>query len=159
METLYFSAVATIVAYLAATIVAYRGVPPSISQSYYIWRGRGMRFLFTFVMTATAFPLLIYWVSVAGSLSCLAFLSVSGMLFVGGACAFQETLTRGVHYSSAGVWATSAVLFFALRQMWLPMAVGVAFGFGMWLLLGRKNLTFWAEIACVTMQIVGIAML
>ena len=156
----YYAAVVIITIYIIASICVNGGIPPSISETYYVWKKRNRPFLFTFVMTAVSFLFLPYWFSVCKEWQTfLPFLSVSGMLFVGGACAFKETLTRGVHFTSAGIWAASAVTFFAVNQMWLPMLLGVIYGFGSWAVFKFQNLTFWAEVACVTMMIVGLGML
>lgn len=157
----YYSAVAIILAYLVATIIKFREFPPSISETYYIWKGVGKEWLFTMVMWIVGISILIYWVSEAKFYRCqfLSFLSVAGMCFVGGACMFKQTLTKEVHYTSAGIWALSATLFFAINQMYYPMVVGLGFGLLGWLLNRRLNFTFWAEMACVIQMIVGIWLL
>ena len=160
MKLLFFIPVVIMTCYLSATI-GYFGIPKSISDTYYLWKDKKYcRFLFTFVMWAVGVSVLIYWVSMSKeSLQCLPFLSISGMLFVGGACAFKETLTKEVHYASAGVWASFAVLYFALMHSWTPMVLGAIIGLSGYVLNDTKNLTFWAEIACVIMMIIGIWML
>ena len=158
---LYYSAVAIILSYLAMTIVKFREIPISISDTYYMWKEVKKDWLFTLVMWVTAILILVYWVSRAEFYRCqfLPFLSVSGMAFVGGACMFKETLTKAVHYTSAGVWASGAVLFFLINSMYVPMIVGLMFGFAGWMLNKRENHTFWAEMACVVMMIYGIWLL
>ena len=84
------------------------------------------------------------------------FLSVSGMMFVGAAAAFKETLTKSVHYTAAGVWAGAATAFFALVGNWQAMVLGLVFGLAGWLINRRQNLTFWAELAVVVMMFLGI---
>lgn len=158
LKIFYYAAVLIILAYLMITIIKFRDIPPSISQTYYIWKGAGKEWLFTMVMWITGISVLIYWISAAELYRCqfLPFVSISGMCFVGGACMFKETLTKEVHYTSAGIWAIGAVLFFAINQMFYPMVVGIGVGVIGWLLNKRNNFTFWAEIACVVQMIVGI---
>ena len=156
MKALYFFAVAAIVAYLIVTIMTF-GIPKSISETHYLWKSKGWDYLFTFVMWTVGVPILIYWVSVSPkNLQFLPFLSISGMCFVGAACAFKETLTSTVHYTSAGVWAAFATLYFVLVHDWVAISAGVVTFVLMAMFIGRKHFTFWAEIACIVTMIIGI---
>lgn len=157
MKLLFFIPVIIMTCYLSATI-GYFGIPKSISDTYYLWKDKKYcRYLFTFVMLAVGLPVMIYWISMSKeTLQCLPFLSVSGMCFVGAACAFKETLTKEVHYASAGVWAAFAVLYFVLTQSWISILLGAVIGLLGYMLNCNKNFTFWAELACVIMMIAGI---
>ena len=161
MNTLLFIALAIIATYIAATIALTGSVPCSISNTYYIWRDMfNIRFLFTFVMWIVGMLTVICWIGkCGGKFEFLPFLSVSGMCFVGGASAFKETLTQGVHYTAAGVWAGSALAFFALMHLWLAILIGAFCGLIGFALNRRQNLTFWAEIAVVCVMFSGILML
>jgi hypothetical protein len=161
LSVFYYSAVAIILAYLGVTIAKFGRIPISISDTYYMWKGEKKEWLFTSVMWVVGVLILIYWVSRAEFYKCqfLPFVSVSGMVFVGGACMFKETLTRAVYFTSAGIWAGGAVAFFVANSMYVPMIVGFMFGFTGWMLNKRDNFTFWAEMACVVMMIYGIWLL
>ena len=117
LSVFYYSAVAIILAYLGVTIAKFGRIPVSISDTYYMWKGVDKDWMFTFVMWIVGLMILIYWVTRAEFYKCqfLPFVSVSGMVFVGGACMFKETLTRAVHFTSAGIWAGSAVAFFVVE--------------------------------------------
>ena len=163
MHALLFTAFLIITAYLAATIIVFGGIPQSISQTYYLWRTNGVKFLFTAVMWIVGILTIIYWLNRCEEhyklYEFLPFLSVSGMCFVGAACAFRETLTRGTHFAAAGVWAASAIAFFALVGDWPSIVIGAAFGLSGYAFNRFKNLTFWAEIAVVLMMFVGLYVL
>lgn len=161
LSIFYYSAVVVILAYLIATIIKFREFPPSISETYYIWKSVGKEWLFTMMMWFVGLTILIYWISVAKLYRCqfLPFVSVAGMCFVGGACMFKETLTKEVHYTSAGLWALGATLFFAINQMYYPIVIGLVCGLLGLLANKLRNFTFWAEMACVVQMIVGIALL
>ena len=160
MKALYYIAVAEIIAYLALTIFRFKKIPKSISDTYYQWTQVGNRFLFTFVMWTVGLPILIYWLSVSRTnLQWCAFLSISGMLFVGGACAFKETLTKAVHFTSAGIWAFFAVLYFVQVGDWIALTCGGAVFFLVALILDNRHFTFWAECACIVAMIGGIFVL
>ena len=157
MKALYFFSVALMTIYLAATIFTF-GIPKSISDTHYLWKSKGKDYLFTFIMWAVGIPILIYWVSVSpDNLQVIPFLSISGMCFVGAACAFKETLTSTVHYTSAGVWSFFATLYFVLVHDWVALSAGAAtFVLMALLFIGRKHFTFWAEIACIIAMEIGI---
>lgn len=158
MKLLYYIPVVEIVAYLITTIIVFGGIPKSISDTFYQWKDKPhCRFLFTFVMWTVGLPIMIYWISVSKqSLQFIPFLSICGMLFVGAACAFKESLTKEVHFSAAGVWAFFAVLYFVLVQDWVAIICGGVTFVLMALFIGRKHFTFWAEVACIVTMMVGI---
>ena len=163
MHALLFTAFMIIAAYLAATIFVFGGIPQSISNTYYMWRTRGVKFLFTFIMWIVGILTIIYWLNrCTGQYSAyqfLPFLSVSGMCFVGAACAFKETLTRATHFAAAGVWAASAIAFFALIGDWQAIVAGAVLGLILFAFDRFRNLTFWAEIAVVVMMFIGLYVL
>lgn len=161
MITFYWIAVVLFTAYVFTTIALFNKIPKSISDTYYQWKEAGVGMIFTIVMWVVGLSILIYWVSAAELYKCqfLAFTSISGMLFVGGACAFKETLTKATHFTSAGIWAASAIAFFIVNELYLPLIFGFAFGLLGLSLNNFKNLTFWAEIACVMAMVVGIGLL
>ena len=157
MEILYYFPVGLILTYILTTCFVFKQVPKSISNTHYMWKEKGLKNLFTFVMWFTGLPILIYWINVSPQCyEFLPFVSVAAMCFVGAACAFKETLTGAVHYTSAGIWASAAVLYFILMGQWECLLVGAIFsGIGLALDSG-KHFTFWAEIACVLAMIIGI---
>ena len=161
MIIFYWAAVAIIIAYLITTIFVFKKIPKSISDTYYQWKEKNAGFIFTAVMWVVGLLILIYWVNITELYRCqfLTFTSISGMLFVGGACAFKETLTKATHYASAGIWAASAVAFFVVNGIYAPLAFGLVFGTFGFILNEAKNLTFWAEVACVVAMIIGIELL
>ena len=157
MKALFFIPCVEIIAYLALTIFTFKGIPKSISDTHYQWKDKGLDYLFTFVMWTVGFPILIYWVNLApNALKWLPFLSISGMVFVGGACAFKEELTNTTHYVSAGVWSFFAVLFFLIMRDYVALVAGLSVFFLIALIADRKHYTFWAEVACIVMMMIGI---
>ena len=157
METLYYFPVGLILTYILTTCLVFKQVPKSISNTHYMWKEKGLKHLFTFVMWATGLPILIYWISISPQCyQFLPFVSIAAMCFVGAACAFKETLTSTVHYASAGIWASAAVLYFVLMGEWSGLMAGALLA-----LLGLisdkfRHFTFWAEMACVLAMIMGI---
>lgn len=157
MKALYFIACAEIIIYLALTIFTFKCIPKSISDTYYQWKSKGIDSLFTFIMWTVGMAILIYWISLApNALKWMPFLSISGMFFVGGACAFKQELTDIVHYTSAGIWAFFAVLFFLIMKDYVALVSGLAVFFLIALIADKKHYTFWAEVACIVMMMIGI---
>lgn len=162
MIAFYLVSVCIVALYLLVTIVSFKETPPSISETYYMWKEVGKQWMFTTMMWLVGLTILTYWLYASQSYRCqfLPFLSISGMMFVGGACMFKETLTKEVHYVSAFIWAGCALMFFLINSLYYPILIGIGVGMLSWMFIDRcRNLTFWAEIACVIMMIVGIGIL
>ena len=161
MIAFYFVAVTLIIAYLTYTIIKFREIPISISNTYYMWKEVKMEWLFTFTMWITAICIAVYWVTAAELYRCqfLCFFSVAGMGFVGGAAMFKETLTKATHYISAGIWGISAVLFFAVNGMFLPLCLGMLGGILGLFANKMQNSTFWVEIMIIIAMMFGIALM
>lgn len=160
MKITFYLAIALFIGYILGTILRFEKIPKSISDTHYMWKEIGYPYMFTAVMWVLAFLVLMYWVDVTpDKLKPLPFLSMSGLGFVGGACAFKETLTKGTHFTAAAIWAIFAILYFVLTQNYISILLGATTGI-VGLILNRfKNFTFWAECACVAMMIFGIYMI
>jgi len=141
-----FIAMITVFVTYVTFIVAKYGILPSISESYYRLPEK-YNFLFTLALWGFAFPAMIIGTPVTG----LMFGACAGIMFVGAAAAFQQTLTKTVHYVGASMGMI-------LSQ------VAIATTFGMWYLslgcvvtalllyLFRKQINYthlwWIEIMC-----------
>lgn len=53
MELLYWIPVVLIIGYIVTTCAIFDQVPKSISDTHYMWKEKGLKHLFTFVMWAT----------------------------------------------------------------------------------------------------------
>lgn len=160
MELLYWIPVALIIGYIVTTCLVFDQVPKSISNTHYMWKEKGLKHLFTFVMWVTGLPIMIYWISISPQCyQFLPFVSIAAMCFVGAACAFKETLTSTVHYTSAGIWASAAVAYFIVMEEYWCMVIGAALAIIGLLACRFKHFTFWAEMACVIAMIIGIGVI
>lgn len=143
--------------YICITSIVFEQIPKSISETYYLWKRVKAGWVFTAMMWSTAGLLLYPWTlcSEPGTEGWAVF-SCGAMIFVGCAAQFKESLTNIVHYSSAGVWATCAVVWTVLNHSCTAIIVGGALGlFGF--IMVRRSFTFFAELACALMMIVAIA--
>ena len=141
IPVLYTIMLTVFVSYVAFIWAKY-GVLKSISQSYYELPEK-LRPLFTFFCWGFAIPAMIL-----GS-SGLMFLAGSGIAFVGAAAAFQEKMTKEVHYIGAGIGVLASQLAIILQYGMWPISVAF-FGLSLLLLLFRKKINkhhiWWIEI-------------
>lgn len=122
-----------------------RGVPESISATYYMLGKRG--WMFQAVMILVGFLLCPVWIPVSKDQhSFLAFLSCASLMFVGAAPAFRMELEGRVHYVSAAVCCACAVLWQVLDGLW-DVTVFFAWSGGMLSLVWRKQWCWWMECA------------
>ena len=95
--------------YLCYTVWVSKGIPVSISDSYYLLGKRG--WLFQLVMASVAFMLYPVWVSVCSEeLAALVFGACSSLLFVAVSPCFKLDLEGKVHYSFALLCCCMAVV-------------------------------------------------
>lgn len=155
-------AVTIFAAYILASIFKNKGIPQSISYTYYVWKESRVGWLFTAFMAITGSLLWFAWQPLCTDNDmCLAFLSCAAMWFVGGACAYLQTLTKTVHYTSAAIWAGSAIAWNIVVGNVDALLYGIAagfVGFAVNAAIAKKaaNKIFWAEIACVAAILIGV---
>lgn len=137
---------ATVVAavYFVYVAIACKGIPESLSATYYLLGNKG--WLFQLVMGMTGLLLLPVWVSVSEEcLQHLAFFACGGLLFTAVAPAFRLKLEGAVHYSAAVVCCVSAILWQVMEGLW---DITLFFAILGWVCyLQWKNWCFWLEVA------------
>ena len=131
------------VTYVTSIIIFY-GILKSISDSYYELQKKNLGFLFVLFCWGFAFPMFILGVEKTG-IPWL-FLSAAGIVFVGGACAMREKLTRKVHLIGA-----YGAVFFGMLSVWVDFGlwyVSLAFVViaGLMTLFKVKNHIWWEEV-------------
>ena len=129
-------------------IILYRGIPNSISDSYYvIGEDRLLSSLFTWFCWLTAITLLPYWLDSGGGF--LSFAACGALGFVGTAPLFKSH-QRDIHFGSAIVCFVSAYIWLFINDLILAViSVVILLGFSF-----AKKRTFWWEVtAFVTIYI------
>lgn len=125
--------------YLTAYIL-HRGIPCSISDTYYHTERKWLFPVCTAISGALALvPLLNI---TPETYQFVAFFIVASILFVAAAPAFKEELTNYVHYGAASVLGLSAIV-------WLILTTGVpyiAIAGAITAMLDRRHLLFWIEV-------------
>lgn len=143
-------------AYIAYAVGVVRGIPSSVSDTYYRLEKRGKRKgLFQLAMIVPAMLLLPAWLECSGeNIRFLAFLSCGGLIFVGAAPLFKLELEGRVHYSAAAVCGISAILWVCLSGMWIiPLAVlPVVAGMG----IRYRKWVFWIECAAFAVTYLAV---
>ena len=126
MSWIVFLVLAAFALYLSYNLAALSlfGTPPSLSQTFYLFKERKpwQRFLFPIMMIGMAFLLLPAWLEISATspLMFMAFLAAGGILFTGGAPAFNSSQMEGrVHTISAIFAAVFALLWIVfVAKLW-----------------------------------------
>lgn len=144
------------IVYLTTTIFIF-GIPKSISDTYYLWKGRKCSVVFPIVILISGLGMMIPWINNSPDIiQFLPFLSCGGMLFVGTAAAFKEKLTHTVHFIGAYIWAGCALIWFMIMNYWLYIGIGLICGLIGFSVQRFKNKIFWLEISVVITILVGL---
>lgn len=130
--------------------IALFNVPPSLSETFYLYKEKNpyLKFLFPIMMCTCAFLLLPAWLSIPSTFQFLAFLAPAGIIFTGMAPMFKVSLEKAVHSTSAIIAAVASLLWIILvAKMWYIILI--------WLFIitilaitskTYKNITYWLEI-------------
>jgi hypothetical protein len=139
MTALLYISISVFCLYLTG-IILYRGIPDSISESYYVLgENKLISSLFTWFCWLTAITLLPYWLDNGGGF--LSFVACGALVFVGTAPMFKSH-QKTIHFGSAMVCFLSAYIWLLLNNLTLAVisvAVLVAFSF-------VKKRMFWWEV-------------
>ena len=129
-------------------IVLYRGIPDSISDSYYvIGEDRLLSSLFTWFCWIAAITLLPYWLDNGGGF--LSFVACGALGFVGTTPLFKSH-QRDIHFGSAIVCFASAYLWLFLNDLILAViSVGMLGLFA----FAKKRMFWWEVTAFATIYL------
>lgn len=122
--------------------VSFYGIPPSLSESYYHIKHKA---LFSLTLVMSGGLIIIPWIELSQRAEGLAFLSVAALMFVAASPQFKESLSREVHYVSAGIMAVASISWELLNWgLWLPLFTFLIIG-----ICNRKNIVFWVEVGLI----------
>lgn len=147
MNSLVVIAITVIALYVGAMIYTGRQIPESISQTVFVLPRKG-QWLFTVVMWVVGFLLMpVLMEKVSEQTQFIAFLMVSGILFVGASpLVLKEKNT--IHYVFAAVAGIASQLLVALNKPLLLLLWFLYIGYTLLAKDGSKNL-FWVEVSCM----------
>ena len=148
MENLLIVSVVVFVAYIVAILFLNKGIPPSISESFYILdnKKKNLGYLFTLWCFGIGVSVMavIFEVTEGEWFQFLGLFCGGGLGFVGAAPLFKAH-EKTIHFVGATVCAVSAFLIMVLLGYWLIPVMAMVTAFAIYARNG--NLTFWGEIA------------
>jgi len=151
LDILFITMLLVFISYMAFIISRY-GILASISDSYYRLP-KNLSFLFTLFCWGFAIPLTIIGLQLTDNF--LMFFAGSGIVFVGAAAAFKETMTEKVHYVGAAIGISFAQLStaFDFHMYYVNIFFLVSI---LIILLGKilgkiKNYVWWIELVAFTL--------
>ena len=137
------------------------GVPKSVSDTYYLFKkNKGNNWIFSVVFMITVFSLIPVFIEYSTeNTQFLAFISCTGLAFVGAAPRFKIELEGVVHVVAANICALAAILWviFNVHYGWVVVIASFLI-FGGIALKDWKNKTFWLEIAAFLMTFICVGM-
>ena len=142
---------AIFLSYVTFLWITFKGPIPSISDSWYLLKGR-QKFLFTLFCFSLGITMLFQSVP-----SALFFLSGVALSFVGINTTFKDDwIIPYVHFAGAGLCIVFALLGIGfVLNSWIPMIIFVILA-GLIKLLKVKNDVWWIEIAAFLAIIFGL---
>lgn len=141
--TLLMFNILLIVSYMVLSVWVTKGIPISLSATYYTLGGWG--WLFQMVLFSVGIGIFPVWLELT-EYQFLSFLTCGGLLFVASAPFYRLPLQGAVHYSSAVVCCVSAVLWQVLDGLWDITLLWFGFG-GLLALQWRGQYMWWIEVA------------
>lgn len=136
---------AVFVTYMVYAIRVAKGIPWSISETYYHLEQHGRpKYLFQLTMIFSAFLLLPSWLKLSPEhLQFLTFLSCAGLIFVGAAPCFKLRLDGRIHYVATVICGISSVIWICLMGFWfIPLSL---FLLAIYLTYRYLRPLFWIE--------------
>ena len=148
MTTLLIIIASVFVAYIASIIAINKGIPPSISESFYVLNNKkkGLGYLFTIwcFFIGVSVMAVIFEVTDGRWFQFLGLFCGGGLGFVGAAPLFKGR-EKTIHFVGATTCAVSALLIMVLLGWWFVPVIALSVAFAIY--TGNGNLTFWGEIA------------
>lgn len=116
--------IAIFIAYIIVSVAKF-GVPPSLSDTYYLYGGKPKGYIFTAVLWITVFCLIPQWISITPeSLVFLVFLACAGLLLVGAAPIFKSRDDKW-HQAFAIICAIAAIAWEIVMKQYIILGSSV----------------------------------
>lgn len=148
----------SITIYLLGSISTF-GIPPSISDTFYLWdaRRKHLGLLFTAALFAVTFFVTPYWIEITpAELRFLPFLGGGALSFVGVASNFLDSDEKPFHYGAAFLWAGASIAWIIIAGVWYVLLPPLVFCGAAWLMSARQNTTFWGEVTVVLALLIAL---
>lgn len=133
--------------YIVYSMIKAKGVPESVSATYYILEDEG--WIFQCVIGSIAALLLPVWLEVTEPWrQWTAFVTCSSMVFVAMAPSFRMELQGAIHYSAAVICCISAVSWQVLEGLW-DVTLWFAWLGGMLAVMWKEQWCWWIELSVI----------
>lgn len=139
---MFYILISIITIYLLFSIIKYKQIPESISDTFYL----GNKQWFTFTMFVLGFLVCSTLIPITSEMyQFTAFLIGAGLLFVGAAPHFKDVSEKKIHFGGALIFGLASQIWASLYcSPWLLLT---------WLFLiplwKTKQRTFWIELICI----------
>ena len=139
---MFYVLISIITIYLLFSIIKYKQIPESISDTFYL----GNKWWFTFTMFVLGFLICAILIPITSEMyQFTIFLTGAGLLFVGAAPHFKDKSEKKVHFGGAFIFGLASQIWSSLYcSPWLLLT---------WLFLiplwKTKQKTFWIELICI----------
>ena len=142
------TAMMVMAAYMAI-IAGTFGIPPSLSDSFYLLdeRKKGLGYVFTGLCWTEAIMVAICMLELSDGMwfQFMAFLACAGLGFVGAAPLFREKSESRVHFTGAAMCAIFSQVWIILMGMWYLPVIFLAIA--LLAVRANGNKIFWLEMA------------
>lgn len=139
--------------YPVYSICKTRGIPESLSDTYYILGDKG--YLFQLVISIIAIILFPTWLFVSNEhYQFLPFIGCSSLLFVASAPSFKLKLDGIVHYTSASLCCTASIIWQLVEGLYDVTLFFLLLGFILYLRYNKW--CFWLELSIIYSVIFNI---
>lgn len=142
-----------------AVMIKLFGIPEAYSETYYLLEGKckGCGWIFTAFCILTAGFLLPPWLDMTPpEYQYTCFLSCAGLMFVGVAPQFEESLTAKVHYSGAIISCIFSQVWCIYAGYWYISATLIVGALIYLLLKDRRRWMFWLQLAAISATYLSI---
>jgi hypothetical protein len=130
----------------AALIIKNRGIPPSLSHSFYVLGGKPKGYIFYAYLTAMFLLLIVPMTEITPEKwQLMPFIALSSLCFVGVAADFLNEKT--IHFTAAAISAVFSIAWCIAVGCW-HIALGAVVFFGILEIIDTKSRIYWLETAC-----------
>lgn len=128
-------------------IIRNKGIPESFSNTSYLLQKWGLNYnWFTIFCIGNGVMLLPIWLMLSTTNTAfLAFLSCSGLIFVGTTPLYHQDFQHTIHWVSGILCVLCAVLWLVFNGFWVCVSI-IAMLFILSIILNYKNCVYWIEI-------------
>ncbi len=142
-----------------AVMIKLFGVPEAYSETYYLLEKKHLDYgwgFTAFCILTAAFLLPPWLIMTPESYQYTCFLSCAGLMFVGIASRFEESVTAEVHYGAAIISCIASQMWCIYAGYWYISTILIAGALIYLLLKDRRRWMFWLQLAAISATYLSI---